>query len=80
MGTAPLTFRCAGRDLVRHVGHPRHQDEQTERGIPMATDPQRALSTGSPALAALMLSLGRLVLGRLVLGSVRRGDRPVRRP
>ena len=46
----------------------------------MATDPHRALSTGSPALAALMLSLGRVVLGRLVLGPVRRGDRPARRP
>ncbi|MGY2875936.1 hypothetical protein ACVW00_003126 [Marmoricola sp. URHA0025 HA25] len=33
----------------------------------MATDPEHALSTGSPALAALMLSLGRLVLGRVLL-------------
>ena len=46
----------------------------------MATDPRRALSTGSPALAALILSLGRVVLGRLVLGPVRRSDRPARRP
>jgi hypothetical protein len=30
-------------------------------------DPGRALSTGSPALAPLMLSLGRLVVTRLVL-------------
>jgi hypothetical protein len=42
----------------------------------MATDPDRALSTGSPALAALMLSLGRLVVGRLVPPQVaRRGGR-----
>jgi hypothetical protein len=42
----------------------------------MATDPDRALSAGSPALAALMLSLGRLLVGRLVFSPMaRRGGR-----
>ena len=42
----------------------------------MATDPDRALSTGSPALAGLILSLGRLVVGRLLQPPVvRRGGR-----
>ncbi|MBW8750960.1 MAG: hypothetical protein JF565_05975 [Propionibacteriales bacterium] len=34
---------------------------------PTTPDPGRALGTGSPALAPLMLSLGRLVVTRLVL-------------
>jgi hypothetical protein len=34
----------------------------------MATDPNRALTDGSPALTVLMLSLGRLMVGRFVLG------------
>ena len=45
----------------------------------MATDPEHALTTGSPALAPLMLSLGRLVVGRLLLAPmVRRSERPGR--
>jgi hypothetical protein len=34
----------------------------------MAPDPQRALSQGSPALAALMLALGTSVIGRALVG------------
>ena len=34
----------------------------------MVTEPDRAPIAGSPALATLMLSLGRLVVGRLVVG------------
>ena len=39
----------------------------------MSALPDRALSTGSPGLAPLMLSLGRLVVTRLVLTRGRRG-------
>jgi hypothetical protein len=43
----------------------------------VGTDPDSALTTGSPALPILMLSLGRLLVGRLVLAPmVRRGERP----
>jgi hypothetical protein len=43
----------------------------------VGTDPDSALTTGSPALPILMLSLGRLLVGRLVLAPMfRRGERP----
>jgi hypothetical protein len=34
----------------------------------MTTDPKHALTAGSPALAVLMISLGRVVVTRLVAG------------
>ena len=43
----------------------------------MGTNPDSALTTGSPALPVLILSLGRLLVGRLLLApTVRRGERP----
>jgi hypothetical protein len=51
------------------------QPQRDESGVPPSASalPDSALSAGSPALAALMLSLGRLVLTRLVLTRGRRG-------
>jgi hypothetical protein len=43
--------------------------------LPVMTElPVRAVRTGSPSLAPLMLSLGRLLVTRLVLVRGRRGD------
>jgi len=44
----------------------------------MATDPERAMMEGSPALATLILALGGAIAGRTLLGRVVLG-RVVRR-
>ena len=47
----------------------------------MATDPERAMTEGSPALATLILALGGALAGRALVGRavltriVRRGER-----